>query len=444
MGRLPKEKKQIPQSELNKVEKFKQANVYGGGSITVIDNGTMLKYQKMVNGRRVAVRATKVSELFNKMQLKERENKKVIQKSAQRLLQDEMLQWLEEVKKPKLKQKSYDRLITTYKYQIKDTRLGRMRINSIKPEHIRNHLNTLNEQGYSFSTIKKVHDMIKPFFKYIEKTLDENPMDQVEMINITNIKKQTKQVNFLPDNLIQGFTDYYNDLSKVMYHGFYSYRPTYYLAAAFTLDIYTGLRAGELIALRWKNVDLKRKYIYVNSTIEEVSNPEYDDNRPELMKRSGIKKRIHVEYETKNYSYRSVPLCKQAIEVLKFIEKYSSHTKPDDFVIATKNGTNNTVSNMNTTLNRVYTFVMRKIENEKNLVVDVSNISLQVLRHTCASLLFRHTSLRLEEIASIMGHSPEVCRKTYIHLVEERKSMGMKQMSNIDFGYDFKDVKLPS
>lgn len=444
MARPVKEKKKIPQSELNKVEKFRQANVYGGGSITVVDDGTMLKYQKMVNGKRVAVRATKVSELFKKMQVKEKENKKVVKQAAQRLLQNEILQWLEDVKKPKLKQKSYDRLITTYNYQIKDTRLGKMRINAIKPEHIRNHLNMLNEQGYSFSTIKKVHDMIKPFFKYIEKTIDENPMDQVEMINITNIRKQTKQVIFLSDDLIQGFTDHYTSLTKIMYHGFYSYRPTYYLAAAFTLDIYTGLRAGELIALRWKNVDLKRKYIYVNSTIEEVSNPEYDDDYPELMKRRGVKKRTHVEYETKNYSDRSVPLCKQAIEILEFIKKYSDHTKPDDFVIATKNGTHNTVSNLNTTLNRVYTFIIRKIENENDLIVDVSNISMQVLRHTCASLLFRHTSLRLEEIASIMGHSPEVCRKTYIHLVEERKAMGMKQMSNIDFGYDFKDIKLPS
>lgn len=55
--------------------------------------------------------------------------------------------------------------------------------------------------------------------------------------------------------------------------------------------MYTGLRAGELMALRWCNVDLKRKYIYVKSTLEDINNPEYDANNPALMKQKGITKK---------------------------------------------------------------------------------------------------------------------------------------------------------
>lgn len=432
--------KKIPQTEINKIPQLPR----GEGSITVVDDGTRLKFQKSINGTRKAVYGVTVAEVFKKMKEKEKDKAKIQQKRKAQILQDEMLIYLENIKKPVLKPKSYDRLVTTYEHQIKDKPLGIMRISTITDQDIRDHLDDLNASGYSFSTIKKVYDMLNPFFKWYTKTLGYNPMEEVQMINKTNIKANTKEIYFFPDDIIQGFTDNYTHLTLKNIDGEYLNQPTFYLAAVYVLDMYTGLRAGELMALRWRNVDLKRKYIYVKSTLEDINNPEYDANNPALMKQKGITKKIYVEYDTKNYSYRSVPLCEQAITALNFIKQYSDYTQPNDYVAVTKNGTHHNVSNLNTTLKRVYTFVIKQMEHDKHIEVDTKKISMQVLRHTCASLLFRHTSLRLEEIASILGHSPEVCRKTYIHLVEERKAMGMKQMSKIDFDYDFQTVQLPS
>ena len=49
--------------------------------------------------------------------------------------------------------------------------------------------------------------------------------------------------------------------------------------------------------------------------------------------------------------------------------------------------------------------------------LDLPPCGCHMLRHTCASLLFAK-KLQVEIIASILGHSPEVCRKTYIHFCQ--------------------------
>ena len=48
---MAKLKTKIPQSEISKIPQLPR----GEGSITVVDNGTRLKFQKSVNGNRKAV-----------------------------------------------------------------------------------------------------------------------------------------------------------------------------------------------------------------------------------------------------------------------------------------------------------------------------------------------------------------------------------------------------
>lgn len=425
-------KKKIPESEIKKIPKLPR----GEGTISLSSRGDKLRYQKNVNGKRVTVYAEKVSDLFKLMREKESSKKKVVMRKKARILEEEMWEYIELVKKPTLKPKSYDRIVTTYNNQIKGTDLGRMRIPAINSAHIQNHLNMLNESGKSYSVIKKTYDLLNPFFKYIDKTLDENPMDDVNMLTKAAVTAKEKQSQFLTDEEIQGFIDNYKRVYKIYKKdGTEIVYPKHYLSAIFTFDIFTGLRIGEIIALRWKDVNFDDNYVNVSKSIEVVRNQEYNPNKTELMKKKGITKYISLEGETKNYSYRSVPLPVQAKDALMFLRKYSKHTDPDDFVAANKYGTINNPSNMNTTLKIVYKEVLKDMLGDEYVESDVKNISMHSLRHTCASLMFRHTDLRVEEIASNLGHSPEVCRKTYIHLVEERKAIGMKQMSEIDFSH---------
>ena len=61
--------KKIPQTEINKIPQLPR----GEGSITVVDDGTRLKFQKSINGTRKAVYGVTVAEVFKKMKEKEKD-----------------------------------------------------------------------------------------------------------------------------------------------------------------------------------------------------------------------------------------------------------------------------------------------------------------------------------------------------------------------------------
>lgn len=66
-----------------------------------------------------------------------------------------------------------------------------------------------------------------------------------------------------------------------------------------------------------------------------------------------------------------------------------------------------------------------------------------LLRHTCASMLFKN-GIDVETIASVLGHTLEMCRKTYLHLYEEQRVMAMQKLNNFDLdvlGIDATSIK---
>jgi integrase len=77
----------------------------------------------------------------------------------------------------------------------------------------------------------------------------------------------------------------------------------------------TGLRIGELLALRWQDVDLERRVLRVTRTV-------YDG---------------HFDEPKTQRSKRSVPLGAKAIEIL--LAKRPDGMNPDALVFATEAGT---------------------------------------------------------------------------------------------------------
>ena len=116
-----------------------------------------------------------------------------------------------------------------------------------------------------------------------------------------------------------------------------------------------------------------------------------------------------VQKSTKRDNVRYVPLNSKAKELLLKHKKISQYNSPSDYVISTRNRKTSTLKNINDTVKAIC----------KNGELEVQNASSHSLRHTCASLYFRK-NVQIEIIAKILGHSVEVCRKTYVHFVEEQ------------------------
>lgn len=384
------------------------------------DDGTIIYKKSIKIGgmvKRIGVRGKTPSEAVKNMRKKENEVKRNTVAPGQEILAEELFQWLETNRKPALKMKSYDRIVITYKNQIKPYPLGKIKWAQVCTADIQHHLGVLVQEELSWSTIKKVYDLLHAFFtfKATHKELTDNPMTDVIMPIKDHILKPQKQMCYLTKEQVDIFTKEATRLCGNRNYPFHKYG---YL---FVFMIYTGVRVGELLALRWKDIDLNKKTMLINKSVEEVVNPAFDENNTELMEKKKIKRRIQKEGSTKTGAVRLIALNAKALDAIMEHKKYSSYTSPNDYVAATKTGRCNTDHN----LYRRLTDILKRCE------LPIDQAGCHMLRHTCASLLFQ-AGLQVEIIASILGHSPEVCRKTYIHFCQQQQAAAIHKIAEFN------------
>lgn len=390
---------------------------YGEGSISLRADGSYV-YKKNIDKKPVFVYGKSVQEVMRKMKAKEKELSEKQIEDIKETLSDAMHEWLKKHKANKLKSSSYDRLECTIKNQIDTSDIAHIRWQLITSDNIDEFINELINKEYSWSTIKKVYDALNDFYGHMadRKKIADNPMILVEMPTKENVKKKVKAIEFFTEEDIVKFI---NEASKLMKH---RNRPKYALGFGFIFMIFTGIRAGEAIALRWGDIDFENKTVMINKSIERVINREYDESNPELMKKKGITKYIDKEDTTKTKATRLLALNKHAYEAITQMYKYAKFKEPTGFVFATETGVCNNISNMTRSLNAI----------QEKAEMSVQNSGLHVLRHTNASLLFKK-NLPIEIIASLLGHSVEVCRETYLHFVQEQKAEAIQKLDAYNF-----------
>lgn len=77
------------------------------------------------------------------------------------------------------------------------------------------------------------------------------------------------------------------------------------------LALCTGMRIGEVCALKWEDVDFAQKTVIVKHTVGRIYNCELKSTE-----------RVHSSPKTKN-SYREIPISKQLLQALKMVRKQS-------------------------------------------------------------------------------------------------------------------------
>lgn len=146
------------------------------------------------------------------------------------------------------------------------------------------------------------------------------------------------------------------------------------------LLVLTGLRIGELLALRWQDLDLHAGLLRVNRTLYEG----------------------HFDEPKTRSSVRSVPLSAKGLEILTSLKP--EMFKPDGLVFSTKKGTALDRRNLR---NRQLDPVCEELK--------IPNIGWHSLRHSNATLLDA-VGTPLGTVQSLLGiSSSEITRGTYIH-----------------------------
>lgn len=377
---------------------------YGQGTICWLEKRKKYSYKKTINRKRVVVYGNSVKDVMKKMQQREKESEKEIKKKQLATLSEMMYEWLEVYKKPSLKKTSYDTLAKTIRSRVEAYPIGNMRTNCITADDIQIHLSDLNENELSFSTIKKCYDALNDFYRKmcVLGQVSNNPMLGVEMLHREFVKKQTKQIEFFDTEDMKKF------ISEAVKIQSYTRQPEYRYGHALAANMSMGLRAGELLALTWRDIDWDKDVINVSKNLQMVQSEKKEAGKYEYQIQS-----------IKTNQSRMVHLTEESKKYLRELYDHTDYKSNDDYVCATRDGNHATIQLLSKNIARI----------EENACTKVKAKGTHIIRHTCASMLFR-AGISVEVIAAMLGHSVDVCRNTYLHFVEEQKIEAVKKISD--------------
>jgi len=390
---------------------------YGQGSMSYTSDGRIMFRKPIGNPKRSAcVYGKTPRECMEKMAEKEKmlEHQKKIPNT--RTLYEEMSAWLINQKKIALKPQAYRRLEGTVNNQIKNSDIGNLRYMSLTCDDIQAVINKLDKEHYSYSTIKKTYDALNAFYRFVSaRDKIDNPMLLVVKPTENSVSAEAKDIEWFEQDDINKFV---SACSACYATG----TPRFPYGRVLAANIYLGCRAGELLCLTWRDIDFEAGTIYISKTLIEAENPKYEKNNPELMKEKGIKRTLFVvQKNTKTDRNRFVPMNNKAKELLLAHRAISKFTDPDDYVILTRNRKTTTIKNLSNSIAAI----------ERFAGTTVQSCNTHILRHTCASLYFRK-DVAVETIAQILGNSVEVCRKTYIHFIDEQLKEAASRIDGLD------------
>lgn len=298
------------------------------------------------------------------------------------------------VKKIRLKRASYTRELGTLNNHVIPY-IGEYRMNELTTEIIQNEvLNKLIYRGYSFSTIHKAYVLINQCLKYAyhQHIISSNPCDFVAEPSKKIFTR--KPIRFFTDEEIAKFID-----CATLKDSNNQYK--YTNGIALVILMYTGLRAGELMALQWQDVNLKSNYLNIHKNVVTY----YDDNN---------ERKVANQEDTKTQTHRFVYLTKSAKSYLKHLYLTRKPRSNDYLVITTSK---RSIDSLETTYHSIC--------KRANIL---NPQGLHTLRHTYASLLIRK-KVDIKIISETLGHaSVAFTYNTYVHLIEEEKAKTIKEI----------------
>ncbi len=151
----------------------------------------------------------------------------------------------------------------------------------------------------------------------------------------------------------------------------------------------TGMRLGEICALKWEDIELEEGLISVNKTIQRV-----------YLEKGNTKVQID-EPKTKD-SIRKIPISNKLINVLKKL-KETNHYSDDEYLIT---GTNKYMEP------RSYQRIFKRCLKECNIMHDYK---FHVLRHTFATNCVA-IGMDIKSLSEILGHSNvSITLNLYVH-----------------------------
>ena len=367
----------------------------GNGTGTVYPrknkDGKVIGYRGsyIVNGKRYYVSAKTKTETEQKLRQSMTDaDRGLVFEAGALVLSDYLDMWLRNIEDT-IRQRTWERYEQIVRVHLKPT-LGRLKLKSLTPTHLRGLYREKLDAGASNRTVQYIHTTLR-------RALQDAVTDELILRNVADGIKaprpKKKEINPLSPEQVRTFLEATRDDP---------------LEALYVLAIHRGLRQGELLGLKWDDVNLEAATLHVRRTLS--------------LTRDG-----HVFEQPKNGKGRSIELTQSAADALrshlqrqlKEIEALGDEYQDQGLIFPGERGQPMRPWTLTRKLQRIL---------ER---VGLPHMRFHDLRHTCATLLLSK-GVHPKFVQELLGHATiSITLDTYSHVIPAMGDQTRKAIEDV-------------
>lgn len=305
-------------------------------------------------------------------------------------LNDLMHKWIYEIKKyDDIKPSTFESYEGTFRNYIQGSDIANLKLFNVKSIYLQDYYNKMSKNAISSSKIKKMNKLLYQFFKYAiqEGFLNRNPAENIIIPKLENEKT-------LKEEVLEYYTEDEVKLIKEKIKG-----NELELLILFALG--TGLRQGELLALRYSDIDYINKQLKVNRTVK--INYVFDEN--------------NKKHRQQNFLEPKTKHSKRTVDIPSSLFKLLPQNNTDNLIF-TDHGD---------------VWEARKLYRHWNYFLKENDLPIKKfhsLRHTYATLLLSK-GVELITVSKLLGHSSTQITEIYSHVIPKLKTNAVDKLNNI-------------
>lgn len=279
---------------------------------------------------------------------------------------------------------------TVARKHIVGSKLGAMPLNKVQPSHVEGWLAGLRGKGLSDSTVRSAYTILRSIFEAAvrDEELAKSPVAVVKRPTVERV-----EAAYLSPAQVKTLLDAAD-------------RSRYRLV--FELLVNTGLRRGEALALRWRDIDETRNLIRVRGTLARQDG----DLVVTPTKTAKSKRAVHMTATA--HAVIKAARVRQAEERLRAGTKWTD----TGFVFTTETGEPCDPRNALRALKTAAT------------KVQLDGVGLHTLRHSAASVMLNN-NVPLKVVSEVLGHaSISITGDIYGHVSPEVSASAMDALSD--------------
>ncbi len=324
--------------------------------------------------------------------------------------------------KTELRSTTYTNYTYIYNHFVRDT-FGKKKIADIKYSDVLHfYLHLLKDKGIQVNTLETVHTVLRPTFQLAVRDglIRVNPCDGV----MAEVKKRPGRNHGVRHALTleqqRAFMNYITD-----HPVYYRWRPI------FTVLLGTGCRIGEVIGLRWKDLDYEKGMISINHSVTYY--PRSDNS---------YRCEFQVSLPKTDAGIRTIPMMEEVRDA--FLEEKAMQKETgiknqmevdgmSGFIFCNRFGNLHNPQAINRAIKRIVEnhnseeIVKAKKENRPPVVIP--HFSCHHLRHTfCTRFCENETNVKI--IQAVMGHANiETTLDIYAEVTDMKKTESIENLS---------------